>query len=483
MALNCAPATGPISLEQVRTLLGDSGEISLDDDNVRIFANRIGKNPVTFDNLRGKCPIYTVNVGQQVRAWEGDNPFNLDSYVYNINLRTLANNSGLMPQSGPPPGSRWVFNLLCNVGSKQRNGYAIDTGTWPHPDIELVLQNPPLTDQFGTTITIDTDDSLKIARWVAERTKGPCDTTVANLGGLPCIPGFPQGPNMRYRVVAVKPNNPYRNFPVEGSRFCVNRNNRNEPCNGGANCVPDWVTYPNYPNPADFRNCRMSGERFDTLNPRAFRGFFIVERAQRVPANPKTFGRFEKMNFYPVQGLIAGMGGEGINVNNANALAGGQTYRGNGTVAADYGSNRSGGSAIVLNHPLTLQNSGIIGAGGSGGLGHASTETRNQGPGQNIGGGAGLPPGGYGWSTSGTPTKDHARRATFLTGGFAGGNRAGDLGQHTGYRLTRPAIVTNGHALSESRGFIRGDILPNQRPTTSNLSTRAGWKIGLEGVL
>jgi hypothetical protein len=191
------------------------------------------------------------------------------------------------------------------------------------------------------------------------------------------------------------------------------------------------------------------------------------------------------MNFLPVQGLIAGRGGEGINNNNANPLAGGQTYRSNGTTISDFGSNRSGGSAILLRHPLTIQNNGIIGSGGSGGLGFASEETRNQGAGVAVGGGAGLPPAGYGWpeSGSGVPTKEHKHRATFLTGGFSGSNRAGDLGQNTAFRLTRPAIVTQGHAINYSpQGTIRGDVTGSQRPLTRNLSTKAGWKVGLEGV-
>ena len=360
MSLNCTAATGPIGLGQVRTILGESGAISLDDDDVRIFSEKTQRgSKISFDNLRNKCPVYTVEVGAPVRAWEGDNHLNLDSYIYDINLGTLANNSSKMPSSGPPPGSKWIFKLLCNIGSKDREGYAIDTGTWPHSNIELVIQNPALTDQFGQTISVDTDDSLKIASWVWENTKGPCNTSSSSFGGNPCIPGVSTPVNRNnplagyFLSVGLKTTNPYRNLPVEGSRFCVLRSNRNEPCNGGANCVPDWVTFPSYANSSDYQNCRMTGQRWDSRNPRAFKGFFQVQRARRVPANPKTFGRFENMNFLPVQGLIAGRGGEGINNNNANPLAGGQVYRPNGTTASDFGSNRSGGSAILMRHPLS----------------------------------------------------------------------------------------------------------------------------------
>jgi hypothetical protein len=509
----CLPKGGLISLDQIReVLLGEMTQslISLDDDDLRIMTSKTSVgSKISFSDFWDKCPIYNIDVGSPIRAWDGDNPYNLDNYLYGINLRDLADKSGKMPSSGPPPNSTWNFNLFCNVGSQDQDGYAIDTGTWPST-VKVVLKNPPLIDQYAKTITPDVEDSLKIARWAGEFAGRPDISGVQHSGGVMKIPVEPVFRNNNifqpitgYRVT-LKQTNPFKNFPVEGSRFCVQRQNYSLPCNGGVDCIPNPTLSPEYGAINNFRNCRQTGETYNLGNTRGFRGFFSVERANFVSANPKTFNRFENMNFIPVAGLIAGKGGDAAGNGGGKtvflgrvlqlgtggpALAGGQQYRGNGTLAADYGSSRSGGSAIVLNHPLTILNSGIIGSGGTGGLGFDATWSKNK-PNQNanIGGGAGLPPGGFGWPADGrgSPTSfmEHPRRATFLTGGVANNTRAGDLGMGTAFRVTKPAIVTQGHALDLQNigtGMVRGDIASSQPPEKCNLSTKAGIKIGLEG--
>ena len=167
----------------------------------------------------------------------------------------------------------------------------------------------------------------------------------------------------------------------------------------------------------------------------------VIYKETRGPKNKKTYGTFVDMDtFSPPNGIIAGMGSDSTN-------SGCCDCHGCGSYST------SGGSAILLEHPLTINNGGIIGSGGTGGNGMTLNRDRKHQYGG--GGGAGIPPGKTIGGAYGTKTD-----GSFLNGGAGVGAVAGSLGQGNGYRRTRPAILTQGYALTYTEeGLIRGDVL------------------------
>lgn len=158
------------------------------------------------------------------------------------------------------------------------------------------------------------------------------------------------------------------------------------------------------------------------------------------PANKKTYNRFVDMDTYnPTNGVIAGAGTDSTNSGCCDC---------HGCASAS----KSGGSAILLEHPLTINNEGIIGSGGTGG--HGTTMNRDRKHQYGGGGGAGLPPGKTIGGAYGTKTD-----GSILNGG-EGIIAAGSLGMGNPYRRTRPAILTQGYACTiTGEGLIRGDVL------------------------
>jgi len=156
------------------------------------------------------------------------------------------------------------------------------------------------------------------------------------------------------------------------------------------------------------------------------------------PANKKTFGTFVDMSTYdPPNGIIAGAGTDATN---------------SGCCDCHWcaGHSKSGGSAILLEHPLTINNEGIIGSGGTGG--HGITMNRDHPCTYGGGGGAGIPPG---KNSGGAGTYSDG---SILNGG-GGSIPAGGLGLGNPHRRTRPAILTQGHAVTFiEEGLIRGDV-------------------------
>lgn len=132
----------------------------------------------------------------------------------------------------------------------------------------------------------------------------------------------------------------------------------------------------------------------------------------------------------PANGVIAGMGGGAISTGCCDVYPAGSSYN-------------PGGPAILLSYPLTIENSGVIGSGGSGGL--AVTQNRDNNALGDGGGGAGINPG-YSFQgrynyTGGTWP------ASYLVGGNSVGVNGGNLGTGTGI-ATAKAIVTQGNALT-----------------------------------
>lgn len=160
------------------------------------------------------------------------------------------------------------------------------------------------------------------------------------------------------------------------------------------------------------------------------------------PKNKKTYGRFVDMvTFSPPNGIIAGKGSDATNSGCCDCLHCGIN-------------SLSGGSAILMEHSLIIDNQGIIGSGGTGG--HGITMNRDHPCLGGAGGGAGIP-GGKGlngaYVNNITPS--------ILNAGDSCGPDGGSLGMGNGAgRRTRPAILTQGYTLTYiEEGLIRGDVL------------------------
>ena len=141
----------------------------------------------------------------------------------------------------------------------------------------------------------------------------------------------------------------------------------------------------------------------------------------------------------PANGIIAGMGG----------AATASSCCDNTGAAANSG---PGGPAILLSYPLTIQNSGVIGSGGSGG--HGVTQNRSNNAQGDGGGGAGIDPG-YSFQgrynyTGGTWV------SSYLVGGNSIGVNGGNLGTGTAYVATSVAVVTQGNTLTLTGNALLG---------------------------
>jgi hypothetical protein len=160
------------------------------------------------------------------------------------------------------------------------------------------------------------------------------------------------------------------------------------------------------------------------------------------PKNKNTYGTFvDLVTFNPPNGIIAGMGSDATQSGCCDCNHCG-IY------------NKSGGSAILMEHSLSIDNQGIIGSGGTGG--HGITMNRDNPRTGGAGGGAGIPGGkGYGGAYVSDPNP------TILNAGSSCGQAGGSLGMgNAAGRRTRPAILTQGYTLTYiDEGLIRGDVL------------------------
>jgi len=132
----------------------------------------------------------------------------------------------------------------------------------------------------------------------------------------------------------------------------------------------------------------------------------------------------------PANGIIAGKGGDAVFTGCCDNLSAAQN---------------PGGPAILLSYPLAIVNSGIIGSGGTGGLG--ITQDRDHPNPGDGGGGAGID---VGYSQArGRNYNGAAVYSSYLIGGASTGIGAGNLGQPNGAGLaTAKAIVTQGNTLT-----------------------------------
>lgn len=133
----------------------------------------------------------------------------------------------------------------------------------------------------------------------------------------------------------------------------------------------------------------------------------------------------------PANGVIAGKGGNAITTGCCDSYAPASSFN-------------PGGPAILLSYPLTIQNNGVIGSGGTGGQG--ITQNRDNNALGGHGGGAGIEPGSggqgrYNYTNGGWVS-------SYLVGGTSIGVNAGSLGQGAGGRATASAVVTQGNTLT-----------------------------------
>jgi hypothetical protein len=133
----------------------------------------------------------------------------------------------------------------------------------------------------------------------------------------------------------------------------------------------------------------------------------------------------------PANGIIAGKGGSA-------SFSGCCDQQGQAVYS------EQGGPAILLSYPLTIQNSGIIGSGGTGG--HGITQNRDHPTPGDGGGGAGIDPG-YS-QARGRNYRGAAVYSSYLVGGESTGVFGGNLGSGNGYIGTSYAIVAQGNALT-----------------------------------
>ena len=167
----------------------------------------------------------------------------------------------------------------------------------------------------------------------------------------------------------------------------------------------------------------------------------VIYKETYGPKNKKTYGTFVNMDtFSPPNGIIAGKGSDATQSGCCDCNHCGHY-------------SESGGSAILLEHNLALNNLGIIGSGGAGG--HGITMNRDNPRTGGAGGGAGIPGGeGRGGAYVGDVNP------TILNAGSTCGQPGGSLGMGNSNRRTRPAILTQGYALTYiEEGLIRGDVL------------------------
>ena len=134
----------------------------------------------------------------------------------------------------------------------------------------------------------------------------------------------------------------------------------------------------------------------------------------------------------PANGIIAGKGGDAVFTGCCDIYVSGETYN-------------KGGPAILLSYPLTIYNYGVIGSGGTGGLGISQDRDRNN-PGDG-GGGAGI---NVGYSQARGKNFNGVRvYSSYLVGGLSTGINAGSLGAHNQLGIpTAKAVVTQGNALT-----------------------------------
>ena len=141
----------------------------------------------------------------------------------------------------------------------------------------------------------------------------------------------------------------------------------------------------------------------------------------------------------PTNGVIAGKGGNAITTGCCDSYAAASSFN-------------PGGPAILLSYPLTIQNNGVIGSGGTGGLG--ITQNRDNNALGGHGGGAGIDPGSggqgrYNYTNGGWVS-------SYLVGGTSIGVNAGNLGQGAGGRATASAVVTQGNTLTVTGNALLG---------------------------
>jgi hypothetical protein len=107
-----------------------------------------------------------------------------------------------------------------------------------------------------------------------------------------------------------------------------------------------------------------------------------------------------------------------------------------------------------LDTDLTINNTGIIGSGGTGG--HGITQNRDNQRQGSAGAGAGLDPGTSVWAAHCSP------ETSYLVGACGIGASGGDLGGANldgGGLPSNPAIITSGHVLTYSGpGLLRGGV-------------------------
>lgn len=140
----------------------------------------------------------------------------------------------------------------------------------------------------------------------------------------------------------------------------------------------------------------------------------------------------------PANGIIAGKGGDAVFTGCCDNYSAAQN---------------PGGPAILLSYPLAIVNSGIIGSGGTGGLG--ITQDRDHPNPGDGGGGAGIDPG-YS-QARGRNYRGAAVYSSYLVGGESTGVFGGNLGSANGAGVaTNVAIVTQGNTLTLTGNALLG---------------------------
>jgi hypothetical protein len=140
----------------------------------------------------------------------------------------------------------------------------------------------------------------------------------------------------------------------------------------------------------------------------------------------------------PLNGVIAGKGGDAVFTGCCDS----------------YGATQNpGGPAILLSYPLEIANSGIIGSGGTGGLG--ITQDRDHPNPGDGGGGAGID---VGYSQArGRNYNGAAVYSSYLIGGASTGIGGGNLGSANGFGVaTAKAVVTQGNTLTLTGNALLG---------------------------
>lgn len=84
------PASGEISLSQVRAELGGSGAVALGDSNVRSLAG-VSSGAISLDNLHGKA---ATTLAVSLSAYSASNASNVSTYTFGANTRTITGGTG-----------------------------------------------------------------------------------------------------------------------------------------------------------------------------------------------------------------------------------------------------------------------------------------------------------------------------------------------------------------------------------------------------